>query len=158
MISSLKVRILGAVVAAILSVAVLGSGIAWADALIGQTYDDAAAMISSKWNGKAVIGTVNGDQLQTGDCIVTGWHKSKFLDASGKNRRTDEIVLHLNCNNRLASPGHPGNSSMSPDGVTAKKDEAAAANINKNPQFCKQSDAVMQWCQKVCNRTGLCEV
>lgn len=158
MISSLTVRILGAVVAAILSVAVLGSGVASADALIGQTYNDAAAMISSKWNGKAVIGTVNGDQLQTGDCIVTGWHKSKYLDASGENHRTDEIVLHLNCNNRLASPGHPGNSSMSPDGVKAKKDEAAAANINKDPQFCKQSDAVMQWCQKVCNRTGLCEV
>jgi hypothetical protein len=155
---SLIVRVLGAVASAIFLATMFGYGYASADALNGQTYDDAVATISSKWNGKAVIGTVNGDQLPMGECIVTGWHKSKFLDASGKNRRQDEIVLHLNCNNRLASPGRPGNSSMSPEGLGAKKDERAAANINKNPDFCKQSDAVTKWCQGVCHRTGLCDV
>lgn len=150
-------RVFGAVAVAMLLVMTFGYGFASADALIGQTYDDAASLISSKWNGKAIIGTVNGDQLSTGDCIVTAWQKSKFLDSDGKNSRTDEIVLHLNCNNRLAAPGRPGNSSMSPEGVAAKKDERAAANISKDPSFCKKSDAITKWCDGVCHRTGLCD-
>jgi len=153
------VRILGAVGAAILSVMTLASGVASAaDPLIGKTYNDAASTISDRWNGKAVVGAVSGDQLQTGDCIVTSWHKSIYLDASGKNGRKNEYLLSLNCNNHVASPGNPGNSAMSPEGLKAKKDQQAADRINKNPAFCEQSDANMQWCTRVCARTGLCEI
>src|SRR5947209_152194 len=124
----LFVSILGAVSAAAFSVALFGSGVASADAFIGKTYSDAAATISG-WGGTPVISTVSGDQLVADDCIVTSWHKSKFLNASGKNDRAHEYLLNLNCNSRLASPGHPGNSSMSEQGVAAKKDEQAAATI-----------------------------
>jgi hypothetical protein len=154
---SLVVRIVGAVGAAILSVAMLGSGVASADALTGKTYDEASGMISG-WHGEPVIGTVSGDQLATDDCIVTSWQKSMFLNSSGDNSRSNEYVLHLNCNNRLASPGHPGNSLATPQGAAAKKDQRAAANINKNPAYCEQSDDIAQWCETVCKRTGLCEV
>jgi hypothetical protein len=155
--ASLVVRILGAVGAAILSVTMLGNGVASADALTGLTYDDAAAKISG-WKGEAVIGTVSGDQVATDDCIVVSWQKSMFLDSSGDNSRSNEFVLHLNCNNKLASPGHPGNSLMTPEGAKAKKDERAAANINKDPSYCEQSDEIAEWCQKLCKRTGLCEI
>jgi hypothetical protein len=153
---NLVVRILGAIGATMLSVTILGSGVASAD-FIGHTYDDAAAYISGH-NGKPVVGTVSGDQLQTGDCIVTSWHKSIYLDTSGNNGRKNDYLLNLNCNNHLASPGNPGNSAMSPEGVAAKKDEQMAAKINKSPAWCQTTDKNMQYCEAVCKRTGLCEV
>lgn len=154
---SLVVRILGAIGAATLSVAMLGSGIASADALTGQAYSDAAAKISG-WNGTPVIATVTGNQVATDECIVTSWQRSLFLDSSGNNDRKNEYLLHLNCNNPLASPGHPGSSATSPQGVQAKKDQEAATNINQNPEFCEKSDDIAQWCKTICNRTGLCEI
>ena len=129
---SLVVRILGAVGAAAVSVTMLGSGVASAD-LTGQTYDEAAGWISGH-NGKAVVGAVSGDQLQTGDCVVTSWHKSIFLDASGENHRKNDYVLSLNCNNHVASPGNPGNSVMTPEGALEKRQQERAANINANPE------------------------
>jgi hypothetical protein len=152
------VSVLGAVGALVFSVIMFGSGVASAwDPLVGKTYDDAASTISG-WNGKAVIGTVTGSQLQKGACIVTGWHKSIFLDASGKNTRPHEYLLSLDCNNHLAAPGHPGNSAMSPEGVKAKQEQAAAEAISKDPAYCQKDDATMQRCKGICQRTGLCEV
>jgi hypothetical protein len=161
---SLVVRILGAVGAAILSVTMLttlGSGVASADKwkfeLTGMTYSGASSAISGR-KGTPVIGTVSGNQLATDDCIVTSWHKSIFLDASGRNSRSTDYVLNLNCNNKLASPGNPGNSVMSPEGVAAKKDQQTAAKINKNPAWCQTSDELAQYCERVCKRSGLCEI
>jgi hypothetical protein len=154
---SLVVRILGAVGAATLSVAMFGPGVAAADALVGKTYSDAAASIS-EWNGEAVIGTVSGDQLEMSDCIVTSWQKSMFLDSLGEDSRSNEYLLHLNCNNYLASPGHPGNSVMSPEGLKAKNDQKFAESINKNPEWCTQNDRNAQKCEAICKRTGLCEI
>jgi hypothetical protein len=150
-------RFLGIVAASTLSVTIFGGGVAYADMLVGKTYDEASGVISG-WEGDAVIGTVSGAELETGDCVVTSWQKSRFLDTSGKNDRQNEFILHLNCHNRLSSPGQPGNSLQSPEGAAAKKDIQAANNINKNPDFCRESDEIAQWCEKVCNRTGLCEV
>src|SRR5262245_58916070 len=104
----LFVSILGAASAAALSAAMFGGGVASADAFSGRTYSDAAATISG-WGGTPVVGTVSGDQLVLDDCIVTSWHKSMFLNSSGVNDRRAEYILHLNCNAKLASPGHPGN-------------------------------------------------
>jgi hypothetical protein len=157
MMGSLVTRVLGAVAAAVLSVTMLTSGVASADGMAGMTYDAAAAAISG-WKGKPVIGTVSGGLLETGDCIVTSSHKSIFLNPSGRNTRSSEVVLNLNCNNPVASPGHPGNSAMTPQGVKAKKDQASAAQITKNPQICQKSDDLATWCEAVCKRTGLCEV
>lgn len=157
---SFVVRILSVVGAAILSVTMLttlGSGVASADGLTGKTYDEAVAYISAR-KGKAVVGTVSGDQLQTGDCIVTSWRKSIFLDASGENSRSNDYLLSLNCNNRVASPGNPGNSVMSPDGIAAKKDERFVKNINEDPSYCQIDDAHARNCETICNRTAGCEI
>ena len=101
---SLVLRILGAVGAAAFSMTMFGGGIASADALTGKTYDEAAAAISS-WKGTPVIATLSGDQLDKGKCIVTSFHVSIFLNASGHNARGKNYLLSLNCNNRVASPG-----------------------------------------------------
>jgi hypothetical protein len=154
---SFVVRVLVAFAAAMLSMIVFGAGTASADVLTGQTYNDAAAKISG-WKGKPVIDTVSGDQVEKGDCIVTSWRKSMFLNSSGENNRKDEFLLSLNCNNPIASPGNPGNSAMTPEGVKAKKDQTNAAAINEDPAFCEKNDATLQWCQKVCKRTGLCAI
>ena len=60
LMGSLVVRILSVVGAVLLSVTMLGSGIASADPLVGKTYSDASAFIA-KYNGKPVIATVIGD-------------------------------------------------------------------------------------------------
>jgi hypothetical protein len=159
--SSLVVRVLGAIGAATLCVALVGSGVASAEDLTGKTFSDAKATIAGL-NGKAVIATVNGDQLQMDDCVVTSWQKSMFLDSSGNNNRSNEYRLHLNCNAVLAAPGHPGNSVATPDGIRAKKqateDQQSAEKINQNPEWCHESDENLKACASVCKRSGLCEI
>lgn len=155
---NLVVRVLGVVGAVALSVTVFGSGAASAsDQLIGKTYSDATAYIA-KYNGTPVIATVNGDQLPKDECIVTSWHLSKFLNSSGRNARGDEWILSLNCNRSLASPGNPGNSAMSPEGVKAREWQQDAVAVSKNPAICDKSDAAMEWCKTICKSTGLCQV
>src|SRR5882757_363474 len=108
--ASLVVRIMAVVGGAMVSVALFGSGDASAsDGLTGKTYDFASSYISEN-NGTPVVGTVSGDQLATGDCIVASWHRSTFLNSSGENDRKKDFVFNLNCNNPIASPGKPGNS------------------------------------------------
>jgi hypothetical protein len=150
-------RILGAAGAVLLLMTIFASGVASADPYAGKTYDEAAAKIAG-WKGKPVVGSVSGGLLDTGDCIVTSSHKSIFLDPSGRNSRSSEVVLNLNCNNHVASAGHPGNSAMSPEGIAGKKDQQLAAKISNNPSWCQETDTNMTYCAAVCKRTGLCEV
>jgi len=155
---SLVVRVVGAVGAVALSMTMFGSGVASAkDYYAGQTYDQAVENIT-KYNLTPVVGAVSGDQLALSDCLVTSSHKSKFLNSSGVNDRSKEVVLNLNCNNKIAEPGHPGNSAVSPQGAQAKKDMQAAATINKNPAVCQKNEDYAKWCEVVCKRSGLCEV
>lgn len=154
----LVMRVLGGIGGATLSVAIFGGGVAAAaDPLVGLTYDKASGMIS-KWHGDAVVGSVSGSQLEMGDCIVTSWQQSLFLDTSGRNSRSREYVLHLNCNNPVASPGHPGNSLMTPAGAKAKEAQQQAASINSNPEWCHTSEKRLEWCGTICESTGLCEI
>jgi hypothetical protein len=151
-------RMLSVVGAAIVLLTMFGAGVASAkDPYLGKTYDEAAAAISGH-NGTPVVSTVTGDQLSTGDCIVTAWHVSKFLNSQGKNDRAGEFLLSLNCNNDVAEPGHPGNSVMSPQGAQGKKDQQTAAQINKHPSWCHSAEPRLQYCAKLCKRTGLCEI
>lgn len=143
------VRILGAVAAATISAMAFGSGVAAADPYAGSTYADAASLISSR-NQTAVVATVNGDQLATDDCTVVSSSYAKFDKGS--------VLLHLNCNAPVAGPGQPGNSAMSPQGRQRIKDENTAEAINKKPELCNKSEDVLAWCQRVCDRTGMCEV
>lgn len=134
----------------------MGAGVASADALVGKTYADAASAIAG-WKGTPVVATVNGSQLAMDDCIVVNWHKSIFLDSSGRNSRAGEFVLSLDCNRLIAGPGHPGNSAMSTEGRQAKDDEQSASGINKNPAICEASAAAGRWCARICDKTKLCE-
>lgn len=137
---------------------VLGSSLASAaDPFVGKTYSDASAAISQR-NGTPVVATVSGSALALEDCIVTSWAQSIFLGTDGANSRPREYRLNLNCNNAVATPGHPGNSAMTPQGAKAKEDQANAASINKNPANCQKSEGAMKWCVNVCKRTGLCEI
>lgn len=136
----------------------LGSGVASAyDPFVGKTYADASAGIAKR-NGTPVVATVSGSALALDDCVVTSWARSNFLDSNGDNRRKNEYRLNLNCNNPIASPGHPGNSATTPEGIKAKKEQKSAATINKNPEWCKKNEKNMQYCVGLCNRTGLCDV
>lgn len=136
----------------------LGSGLAsGADPFVGKTYSEASAAISQR-NGTPVVATVSGSALELNDCIVTSWSQSIFLDSDGANNRWREYRLNLNCNNPVATPGHPGNSAMTPQGLEAKKEQEEAAQINKNPAWCEKSDKNMNYCVGVCDRTGECEI
>jgi hypothetical protein len=145
----------GAVVSVLIGILTSGSHIASADAFTGKTYADAAATIA-EWKSTSVIATVSGSQLSTDECIVVSWSKSIFRDTSGTSR-SGEYLLNLNCNRTLASPGHPGGSLMTPEGRQQKKDEVTAGKIAKNPAICESADTAPQWCERICNKTGLCE-
>jgi hypothetical protein len=147
-------RAAGIVSGVMLLLAIFGSSVASADAYAGRTYAEAAGKIAEN-NGKAIIATVTGSQLDTNDCIVVSSHRGIFLDSSGDTRRS-EYYLNLNCNQHLASPGHPGNSLSSPAGRQGKHDEALATKIAKDPAlpWCTEHAAR---CQQVCKDTGLCD-
>lgn len=128
-----------------------------ADALTGATYADAAAYITDTYKSTPVVATVVGDQLDKNDCIVASWSRSNFSDSSGSTP-PNEILLNLNCYAKVASAGTPGNSLASPAGRNAHRDQQAAENIAKDPGFCEDNAENLAYCQRVCKRTGLCEV
>lgn len=135
-----------------------GSGVASAaDPLIGKKYSDASSWISRR-NGTPVVATVSGSQLALDDCIVVSWSRGGFLNSRGKNDRRNEYYVHLNCNNAVATPGHPGNSVMTPEGQKRKAQLERAERINANPERCRSSEATLENCIKFCRSTGLCKV
>lgn len=148
-------RAVGIVFGVALAVAAFGSGVASADRFAGKTYAEAAAKIA-EWKGTAVIATVSGSQLDTDDCIVTSSSKSSFRGPSGESRK-GEWLLNLDCNRPLASPGHPGNSLMTPEGRQEREDEASASRIAKDPTWCEKSDKNGAYCERLCKKTGLCD-
>jgi hypothetical protein len=133
----------------------VGAGTALADPFAGKTYAEAAAVIAKR-NGTPIVATMSGNQLAKDDCIVISGAKSIFLDSSGHSRRS-EYLLNLNCNRALAAPGHPGGSLMSPGGLKAKKDNAFALAVAKQPEICDRSEAYANRCARVCPQTKLCE-
>lgn len=154
----LGLRVISLFLTAITAVLFLGAGVASAaDPLIGRKYSDAASRVSS-WNGKPVVATVSGSQVTLDDCIVISWSKGGFLNSRGKNDRRNEYYMHLNCNNPVASAGHPGSSVMTPQGAKRKQQEEWAAAINKNPDQCHKSESALENCRNFCKFTGLCEV
>jgi len=149
-----KVVAVGAVAA---SFAMLGAGAATADPLIGKTYSDASGMVADQWNATPVVATVSGDQLSIDQCIVSSWSRSSSIDAlTGRN--SQNVLLHLNCNAKVAEAGVPGNSAATAVGKQAKQDINRANSINKDPDACYESDANLTYCKRICDRTGLCEI
>ena len=149
-------RIMGSLGATAVAGGMFGVGVASADPLTGKTYTEAVAVIS-EWKSDAVISTVSGAQVARDDCVVVSWHRSISRDASGNGPGTD-VMLNLNCYAGLASPGKPGYSMASPEGRERAEDNSLAEYFEKNPGGCLKSDQSLKWCERLCHRTGLCDI
>jgi len=155
---NLRARAISLFAAMTVMIVGFGSGLASAaDPLVGKTYSDAASWISNR-NGTPVVATVSGSQLALDECIVTSWHRGGYLNSQGKNDRRNEYYLSLNCNNPVATPGHPGNSVVTPEGATAKKERETALRFKEDQSWCHKSERNLSYCQRICKKTGLCEI
>jgi hypothetical protein len=126
---------------------IYGSGTASAvNEYVGMTYDKASSQISS-WGGTATIATKVGEELPTGDCIVTGSRTASFLGSSGFAGGS-QVLLDLNCNQPLAEPGHAGNSAASPQGRQVQKQQKDLAWLNENTEYCSQ---YFDYCKQLCS-------
>jgi hypothetical protein len=156
---------LGIFVSLIVLGTLTGVGLASANPpFYGQTYAKAAAKIES--NGqKADIATIIGSQLPTDDCIVTNAYQSFTLNSKGRRAHGGTWMLDLNCINAVASPGKPGNSTMTIEGKRAKAFRAQAQLFNRNiPKIlakgevpsCGKSHDKAQSCLAICMKAGIC--
>jgi len=96
------VHLVGLVAGGAALAALCGSGIAAADDQFnGQTYAEAEQALS-KAGMSSRVGTVSGDQLPTGQCIVT---ESRTMGVVGSSGATggSEVVLDLDCNETAAT-------------------------------------------------------
>ena len=118
---------LGTVALGAASITFFGAGVAAADDYSGKSYSDAASAISGAGQ-KAVIAAAVGDAVSQSDCVVTRSQKAPWLKGDNFSPVTDTVLLFLNCNAKLATPGTPGNSLASPEGRAEKaaEDEKAA--------------------------------
>jgi hypothetical protein len=118
------IRVYVGVSSAVGLAALFGAGVAAADnEYAGQTYAQAQQAIQQS-GGTDTIATVVGDQLPTTQCQVTGSRSASFLNSSGNNPG-GRVLLDLNCNEGVASPGNPGNSVASPAGQQSLQDQQA---------------------------------
>lgn len=125
--------------------ALLSSGVASANIppnVVGHKYSDAVGTLSGA-GYRPIVSTTVGDHLQRPDCMVVNQVMRTVQppqDSSGS--ATNEILLSLNCEAALASPGAPGNSAGSPVGsqvsvasVAAAASSAAAAQQQSEEQL-----------------------
>lgn len=151
--TSIAVRIGAVVGAAVVAMAIFGTGTSAADdPYIGKTYSDASAAIADK-GGNPVISTVVGSELATDQCIVESWHRVSYASGDNFDHDNKKFLLSLNCVAKLAHGGQPGNSLASPQGRAEKKVEARAQLFNENPTRCEKN---LESCQRFCEKTGLC--
>ena len=140
----MKRIVVGMSAVAATGMAVAFAGVAHADnEYAGQTYADATKGISAS-GGTETIATVVGDQMPTAQCQVTGSRNASFLDSSGNNPG-GRVLLDLNCNAGVASPGNPGNSAASPQGQQTLQDQQAQqqaqAQQNVGDELLQSGDA-----------------
>jgi hypothetical protein len=132
-------------------VILFGSGSAGAyNDYVGRTYEQAATSIKNR--GKyAVIATRQGSYLPTEKCVVVG-----------DRYQGNNVLLDLNCNDVVATPGHPGNSVASPTGSRAQLMRDRANRFSENyakavaageQPYCGKEPA---WCQAVCKESDKC--
>ncbi|MCX2928788.1 hypothetical protein ORI20_00780 [Mycobacterium sp. CVI_P3] len=120
----MKKVVLVGITITITSAPFFGCGIASADnEYVGQTYADATQAITQAGMSET-IATVVGDQLPTSQCRVTGSRSATDIGSTGFSSGS-RIMLDLNCNADVASPGNPGNSVASPEGRQAREAQEA---------------------------------
>lgn len=123
--------------------AAFGSGFAVADTFAGVTYARAVEVIGQLKSNVVVAGVV-GDRLPRDECIVT----------RSQRDQKNNVMLFLNCNASVASATKSGNSAASPEGRTAKENQAKADYINADPANCEISDAMVKACKDFCDAHG----
>lgn len=136
----------------------LSGGIAHADAYVGKTYADAAAVAADR-NQQVTIVTIVGDVLDQSECMVVSARKATSVSDDNFDHRKG-ILFGLNCGAKLASHGLPGNSAMSPAGQAQGKLEAKVESINEStikanggPSWCSKN---LDRCKTLCDQSGLC--
>jgi hypothetical protein len=104
------------------ALALASAGVAEAGpSVVGMTYEKAQA--SAKSAGVATeVSTSTGTELAQSDCIVVNQVMRAAINF-GRQNTPSTMLLSLNCNAPVASPGHPGNSAGSPEGQAAKKQQ-----------------------------------
>jgi hypothetical protein len=116
----------GALTAIAASLTLVSTGIASAGpSVVGMTYAKAAEAVQAA-GLTAVVSTTVGTALPQNDCIVV----SQVIRAPvtfGREYTASKVLLSLNCNATLASPGKSGNSAASPAGQLAKQEQDAEA-------------------------------
>jgi len=157
-VNKLIARGAGAVAAAAVAAsaaAMVGAATAHAQSPVNRTYEEARSIVQ-RWGAQPVLATVTGSVLPLDQCIVTSFGEQVSVSAVGVNTGR-KVLLNVNCNAKVAQPGTPGNSLMTPQGKQAKRDIRVANIINKDPTPCYASDDDLAYCKRVCNRTGMCD-
>lgn len=109
--------LIGAAVGVAATISV-GAGIASAAPdVVGQTYKDAKNNIQAS-GATAVIATRTGGMVDEDKCIVTSAWSKPSPTAIGEDP-SNQVLVALNCNAAIATPGAPGNSAASPEGRQA---------------------------------------
>ena len=141
-----KFVVLGAsaVGAAGASMALFGTGIAYADDYAGQSYSDASSAASSA--GQSVTIASRTGSLPDDQCTVSRSQTAPFLQSDFVTHTSGAVQFYLNCNAAYATATTPGASIASPEGRAAKSaaDEAeaeAAAQQNESDELLAAGDA-----------------
>jgi hypothetical protein len=105
----------------------------------GMTYSEAQSQIQNSGLTPQVSARV-GDRLSEGDCIVTGVSRSATPARGFANGGPSSVVLvALDCNGNVASPGKSGYSAGSPQGRKLLKEQKEMA--------WKATDEGQAWCR-----------
>lgn len=139
-----KFLILGAAAAGSAATALatltLSAGVAWADGeIVGATYRDARAVISSK-GMTAVVATTVGDRKDWDNCIVTSATPGPSLDGYG-NDSGRQMMVNLNCYAKYSTSQWPGFSLQSPQGQKIYQADLAAKQEREAAQAAAQAQA-----------------
>jgi hypothetical protein len=96
---------------------VLGAGVASADQdYSGMKYSKALQVLQSM-GATAQVSAKVGDRLDEPDCLVTSYTKSAMPAIGFTADGPSQVVLvALDCNGAVATPGNPGYSAASPEG------------------------------------------
>jgi hypothetical protein len=114
------------------SVVLASAGVASAaPSVVGMTYDKAKDAVSNA-GLTAEVSTSDGTALKQGDCIVVN-QVLRAASTFGRQSTPAKVLVSLNCNAILASPGVAGNSAASPEGRAAKKQQAKVQWLETTP-------------------------
>jgi hypothetical protein len=88
----------------------------------------------------AEVASSTGTALPQSDCIVVNQVVRAAVNF-GREYTPSKVMVALNCNATMATPGHPGNSAASPEGREAKQQMAAEAwrRTPDGQQWCVQA-------------------